>query len=378
MHSIIVYCPRGLEECLAHEIQEIIGQDSQVYKGYVSLKGGWQEIYALNLNSRLASRVLLQIKEGTIHNENDLYQLACSVNWERFFKVDKTIKINVEGRASWVRRFDFLALKIKDGLCDAFIKSIGRRPNVDKSNPDIRIYGYINEKKAVLYLDTSGEGLFKRGFRERKGLAPIKENLAAGLLKLAGYQSRSAFTDPLCGSGTLAIEAALMAANIPPGRNRPFAFERFASFNALLWRKVKEEYLKNIHPPSFPILASDSQREAVDQARHNAEIAGVADFISFDHRGFADVKAPAQNGILLSNPPYGERLSTLKHVQESYPDWGRYLKQNFVGWKVGFISADPSLPRLMRLKPARKIPLFNGKIECRLFLFDIVAGSNRK
>lgn len=303
MHSIIVYCPRGLEECLAHEIQEITGQDSEIHRGYVSLKGGWQEIYALNLSSRLASRVLLQVKEGTIHSENDLYQLAFSVSWERFFTADKTIKINVEGRASWVRRFDFLALKIKDGLCDAFIKSIGKRPNVDKRNPNMRIYGYISEKAAVLYLDTSGEGLFKRGFRERKGLAPIKENLAAGLLKLVGYHGECAFIDPLCGSGTLAIEAALIAANIPPGRNRSFAFEYFTSFNALLWRKIKKERLKNIHSPSFPIIASDSDREAVDQARHNAEVAGIADFINFNHRGFADATAPAQNGILLSNPP---------------------------------------------------------------------------
>ncbi|MCV2509043.1 MAG: class I SAM-dependent RNA methyltransferase [Neisseriaceae bacterium] len=378
MYSIVVSCPRGLEDKLQEEILTITSKNSTVQKGHVGLKGNWQDIYLINLHSRLASRVLVQIKQGKITSENELYELSTQVRWPDYFNQDKTFKVRVEGKANWCRRFDILALKIKDAICDVFVQKTNVRPNIDKSHPDIRISAYINQNIAILYLDTSGEALFKRGWRQETDIAPIRENLAAGLLKLANYDGKQPFIDPMCGIGTIAIEAAMMAANLAPGLNRTFAFENFNNFDSPLWENLRIQAEKNIHAPKYPIYASDNQPQIINKAINNAIKAGLSDYLQFDCIPFNQIQTKDKNGLLLTNPPYGQRLSDLEKIQAQYPEWSKVLKQNFDTWTAGFITSDLDFSKILRLSPKRKIPIYNGKIECRLYLFDIVAGSNRK
>ncbi|MCV2504083.1 MAG: class I SAM-dependent RNA methyltransferase, partial [Neisseriaceae bacterium] len=250
--------------------------------------------------------------------------------------------------------------------------------NIDKSHPDIRISAYINQNIAILYLDTSGEALFKRGWRQETDIAPIRENLAAGLLKLENYDGKQPFIDPMCGSGTIAIEAAMMAANLAPGLNRTFAFENFNNFDSPLWENLRIQAEKNIHAPKYPIYASDNQPQIINKAINNAIKAGLSDYLQFDCIPFNQIQTKDKNGLLLTNPPYGQRLSDLEKIQAQYPEWSKVLKQNFDTWTAGFITSDLDFSKILRLSPKRKIPIYNGKIECRLYLFDIVAGSNRK
>ncbi|QRN41260.1 MAG: class I SAM-dependent RNA methyltransferase [Neisseriaceae bacterium] len=377
-YSIIVSCPRGLEAKLQEEIFAITCQNATAKKGHVSLKGNWKDIYLINLHSRLASRVLIKITQGHITSENDLYELATQINWPDYFSHDKTFRVRTEGNANWCRRFDILALKVKDAICDVFIKQYNIRPNVDKSNPDIRVSAYVNQNTAVIYLDTSGEALFKRGWRQKTDCAPIRENLAAGLLKLANYNGKQAFIDPMCGSGTIAIEAAMIASSTPPGLNRVFAFQNLNNFDSQLWKNLRAQAKSNIHPPTFQIYASDNQPNTIKKAVNNAIHANLIDYIQFDCIPFKQIRIRDKQGLLLTNPPYGQRLSELEKIQVQYAEWSKILKLNLDTWTTGFITPDFEFPKKLRLSPKQKIPVYNGQIECRLYLFDIVAGSNRK
>ncbi|MFH4415583.1 MAG: THUMP domain-containing protein [Neisseriaceae bacterium] len=375
---IIVTCPRGLEEKLGEEIQSFLSRQIIIHQGYVSLKGDWKDIYAINLHSRLASRVLLQLVEGSANSEEALYQLSRGVPWDRWFSPLETIKVRVEGSAPWCRRFDILALKVKDAICDVFREKANLRPSVDKVNPDIRVLAHIKQKKANLYLDTSGEALFKRGWRQQSAVAPIRENLAAGLLSWLGYSGESPCLDPMCGCGTIAIEAAMIAAKIAPGLKRPFAFQKFRQFDSFLWNQLLNQAQKQQRVPCFPIMASDRSSLVIKTAIQNAQNAGVENFIHFKCLPFDQVIPSTSPGLLLSNPPYGKRLSDLATIQSSYPAWSTLLKQRFTDWTAAFFTHDLSFPKLLRLTPKRRIPLYNGKLECRLYVFDMVAGSNRR
>ncbi len=371
-------CPRGLEELLAQEIETLGGTDTEVTGGGVSFRADWTSVYKINLHSRLAIRVLWQLARGKVSEEHDVYLLAKQIPWHTLFSVDKTIKVKVEARKSKFQSLDYIALTIKDAVCDEFRQAMTERPSVDKAQPDIRIQGFLSAQEAFIFIDTSGEALFKRGYRQDKGEAPLRENLAAGLLLLAGYDGSQPLLDPMCGSGTIAIEAALMAQNRAVGLYRNFAFEKLIQFNSGVWKKLKQEALAAQNNRKLSICASDNDRYLLADAQKNAQSAKVAEFIDFSVCDITETRPQSAGGLMLTNPPYGVRLEDEERLAALYPQLGTWLKQNFSGWTACFFSGDMRLPKLMRLSPKRKWPLYNGAIDCRLFVIPMVAGTNRK
>ena len=376
-YSLFVSCPRGLEPVLAVELAAQHATDITPGDGGIACRGSLETVYRINLHSRTASRVLLRVAHGAIRHEQDVYALAAKTAWPQWFAVQQTFKIHIEGKRAPVKSLDFTALKVKDAVCDVFREHSGSRPSVGKFRPDVRIHAFLNDKTASLFIDTSGEALFKRGYRNEAGEAPMRENLAAGLLLLAGYNGSQPFMDPFCGSGTLAIEAALIATATAPGLARRFGFETLKNFDAALWQSLQQQAENAIHPATAPISGSDNDRHMVATARHNAAAAGVGQYIHWQTQDALDSRPNGEHGILISNPPYGVRLAEIQTLQALYPQLGSWLKQYFAGWTAGMFTADRDMPKLMRLSPKRKIPLFNGNLDARLFLLEMVAGSNR-
>ncbi|RJX33005.1 MAG: class I SAM-dependent RNA methyltransferase [Oxalobacter sp.] len=391
-YSYFCPCPRGLETFLAEELNEI-AQQSPTLKihnpvpGGVHCSGVLPDAWRINLYSRIASRVLLRIAQGRYTNENDIYDLALAQTWDNWFDVDCTIRVDLTAIKSPLKSLDFATLKIKDGTCDHFREKFGKRPSVNTRNPDMRIFGFVDASNFTLYLDTSGESLFKRGWREEKGDAPLRENLAAGLLRAAGWKPGIPLFDPMCGSGTILAEAAQMVLGMPPGLRRSFAFEKFKQFDATAWDAMKTNVKLNPIPSEPSIFGSDISGDMVAITQHNLERAGVRFDVPLKQIEAQEVRPPCDTpGILLTNPPYGERIGVRgekalpadDRTQSFYQAFGNTLKQRFPGWKIFLFTADLSAPKMLRLKESRKTPLYNGAIECRLFRFDMVAGFNRR
>ena len=378
-YSLFVTCPRGLEAPLSQELEQLKCQDIRAVDGGVACKGGMEQVYRINLHSRTASRVLLRLTKSGYRNEQDIYKAAKNIRWTDWFDLEQTFKVKVEGKRAQVKSLDFVGLKIKDAVCDVFRDACGARPSVGKIRPDIRIHAFIDERDIQIFIDTSGEALFKRGYRQDTGEAPMRENLAAGLLLLAGYDGSQPFQDPFCGSGTIAIEAAWIALGRAPGLNRRFGFEQLAQFDRALWVKLKAEARHAIrNRPYANIAASDNDRAMTRMTQANAAAAEVDGFIDINTLDAQDTRPNGEGGIIVSNPPYGVRLAEIQALHALYPQLGSWLKQHYAGWTAGLFSGDMDMPKLMRLKPKRKIPLFNGNLDCRLFLLDMVAGSNRE
>ena len=392
MASFFCPCPRGMEAALAEELGEIAQTSSSMkvhnqVPGGVHCSGEMLDACRMNLHSRIASRVLMRMAHTGYANENDIYDLTLAQPWEDWFGVEATIRVDVTAVKSPLRSLEFTTLKIKDAICDRFRDQTGERPSVDTRTPDMRIVGFLDARNFTLYLDTSGEALFKRGWREETGDAPLRENLAAGLLRVSGWKPGMPLFDPMCGSGTILIEAAQMLAGIAPGARRAFAFEKFIGFNTPQWAALKGAVRPNVLPDAPTIFGSDISGDMVAMTRHNLRSAGVSFDVPLKQIEAQEVKAPcATPGILLTNPPYGERIgvrgdSTLPEDELAsafYTAFGTTLKQRFAGWTVFLLTADLTLPKLLRLKEARKTPFFNGALECRLFRFDMVAGFNRR
>ncbi|WP_441295247.1 THUMP domain-containing class I SAM-dependent RNA methyltransferase [Massilia mucilaginosa] len=392
MPSFFCPCPRGMEAALAEELGEIALTSTTMkvhnqVPGGVHCSGDQTDAYRINLHSRIASRVLMRMAHASYANENDIYDLVLAQPWEDWFSVDHTIRVDVTAVKSPLRSLEFTTLKIKDAICDRFRDQFDKRPSVNTREPDMRIVGFLDNRNFTVYLDTSGEALFKRGWREETGDAPLRENLAAGMLRVSGWKPGTVLFDPMCGSGTILIEAAQMVQGIPPGARRRFAFEKFHNFVAAPWQDMKNA-IKPLPLPSEPtIFGSDISGDMVAMTRHNLKIAGILFDVPLKQIEAQEVKAPTeQPGILLTNPPYGERIgvrgdSTIPADDMSvafYSALGTTLKQRFAGWTVFLFTADLTLPKLLRLKEARKTPFFNGALECRLFRFDMVAGYNRR
>jgi len=383
-----------MEQALADELAEIAqttGSTSlKVHNqvpGGVHCSGTDTDAYRINLHSRIASRVLLRIANRTYANENDIYDLVLEQPWEDWFSVDHTIRVDITAIKSPLTSLEFTTLKIKDAVCDRFRDQFGRRPSVDTRTPDMRIMGFLDQRNFTIYLDTSGEALFKRGWREETGDAPLRENLAAGLLRVAGWKPGMTLFDPMCGSGTILIEAAQMVQGIPPGARRRFAFEKFRNFNAKAWQEMKTAIKPNPLPAEPTIFGSDISGDMVAMTRHNLRSAGILFEVPLKQIEAQQVQPPtSQPGLLVTNPPYGERIgvrgdSTIPQDEMAvgfYQQLSATLKQRFAGWTVYLFTADLGLPKMLRLKESRKTPFFNGALECRLFRFDMVAGFNRR
>ncbi len=392
MASFFCPCPRGMEAALAEELGEIARQCTTMkvhnqVPGGVHCSGEVTDSYRINLHSRIASRVLMRMAHKSYENENDIYDLALAQPWEDWFGVDHTIRVDVTAVKSPLRSLEFTTLKIKDAICDRFRDQFDKRPSVNTREPDMRIVGFLDARNFTIYLDTSGEALFKRGWREETGDAPLRENLAAGMLRVSGWKPGTVLFDPMCGSGTILIEAAQMVQGIPPGARRSFAFEKFNGFDAAPWQAMKSAIKANPLPLEPTIFGSDISGDMVEMTRHNLRVAGIVFEVPLKQIEAQEVKPPTeQPGILLTNPPYGERIgvrgdSSMPADAMSvsfYSALGTTLKQRFAGWTVFLFTADLTLPKLLRLKEARKTPFFNGALECRLFRFDMVAGYNRR
>lgn len=373
--SFFASCPRGLEALLAREIERS-GSKASIVAGGALFSGSWESCYRLNLWSRVASRVLWRVAEFSYRSENDVYAAAKAVDWPRYFAVERSIRVNVTAHKSPLKSLEFATLRIKDAVCDRFRDVLGRRPDVDRATPDVRVHCYLEEEKGILYLDTSGEPLFKRGWRAAGGEAPLRENLAAGIVMLSGWEPGEALLDPMCGGATLLVEAAAMARGRAPGARRSFAFEHLAAFDARRWQALKDESSEP-RPETLQLFGSDSDPRALAAARRNLAAAGVERWVRLEQADVLGRAAPAPEGVMLANPPYGERMGSEEELARFYPKLGDALKKNFAGWRCHIFTADLRLPKLIRLQPSKRTPLWNGALECRLYEFKIVAGSNR-
>lgn len=372
-------CPRGLEASLATELSSLGGGNTQAADGGVAFAGTLETMYRCNLGSRIASRILWRIGGGRYRNEEDLYRAANALDWQRFFPVECTLRVNIAAIASPLTSLEFATLRIKDAICDRFRADLGRRPDVDTANPDVRIHAFLNRQDYSLYLDTSGDALFKRGYRREAGEAPLRENLAAGILQLSGWHPSEPLFDPMCGSGTFLIEAARMASGIAPGAGRAFGFERLMNFDQALWTRVRDDSKPRRDEIDSQISGSDIDALAVQGAARNFEQAGVAGRIRVAAADILTAAAPADHGVMVMNPPYGVRLEQdAGKLALFYPRLGDALKKNFAGWRAYIFTGDLRLPKLIGLAPSKRTPLFNGAIECRLYEFKLVSGSMRK
>jgi putative N6-adenine-specific DNA methylase len=377
-------CPGGLEAALADELDALGAREKREESGGVAFSGTRELGYAANLHSRIASRVLWQVGRRGYMNEQHLYDATQEVRWQDLMSAQQTLRVDVTAARSPLKSLEFAMLRIKDGIVDRLRVLSGARPSIDRQDPDVRVFAYLDERTVTLYIDLSGEPLFKRGWRADKGEAPLKENLAAGLLALAGWTPDVPLLDPFCGSGTIVIEAATIATRRAPGLNRSFAFERLGNFDHAAWRRLKERAAAAVDDAATAlIVGSDISTRVIEQARANARLAGL-DAVLGDGRLRLDggdartVEPPAEHGMIISNPPYGEQSAPRSStVPKMMGEVGDRLKAAFPGWHAWFLTSDRQLPRQMRLAETRKPVLYNGALECRFFRFEVVGGRYR-
>ena len=402
-------CAAGVEGFLADEVHAITGlqgHDLMVGRGGVHVRAMWRDAMLLNLHSRLAQRVLVQLSQTLYRNENDLYRAASEVAWEIWFTTRQTFKIETTAQHSPLTSLNFAALRVKDAIADRFRAKRGdERPSVETRHPDVRVHLHLTTDEATIYIDTSGEALFKRGWREDKGDAPLKETLAAAMIAATGWDPHGddpqPLYDPCCGSGTVVIEAAQIARRIPAGILRRVAFEKLVPFQKHVWDAMLDEAESHILPESpVGIYGSDISFRMVDFANNNAERAGVAETIQL-RGGDALQRMPPGDvpGIMLLNPPYGERIAAAGSAGrnarermdvvervgretaqtddgvEFFNQLASHWKKNYSGWSAYMLTPDMKLPSKMRLKESRRTPMWNGPIECRLFRFDMIKGA---
>jgi len=379
MNRYFAICPRGLEELLSEELRAVGAAQLRSTHGGVHFSGDWGVCYRANLESRLATRILWLIAQGAYAREDDIYRLAIAQRWPDYFDVTRTMRVVTTAIKCPLKSLDFVTLRVKDAVCDRFREERGARPDVKVRNPDVSVHVFLTDSQCTLYLDTSGQPLWQRGLRKNSVEAPLKENLAAGILKLSGWQPGMPLVDPMCGSGTFLLEALQVALDRAPGLDRGFAFELLSSFEAVNWANLRQAAEARCREPEpMDIRGYDLDEKAVRATRNNLQAAGFGGIVTVDRGDLLEVQPLTEHGILIANPPYGERIGELDELAAFYPLLGSALKRHWAGWNCFFFTADLRLPKLVGLKPSRKTPLFNGPLECRLFEIRIVAGSNRK
>lgn len=441
--TLFLPCASGVQELLAREVHAITGAegaDLLVGQAGVLVRAGLREAMALNLYSRIAQRVLIELAHAPYGHEGDLYDMARTIAWEDWFGPTQTFKIEATARHSPLRSLNFAALRVKDAVADRFRQVCGQRPSVDTHAAEVRIHLHLDAEAATISIDTSGQALFKRGWRLDAGDAPLKETLAAAMLMASGWADapQRPLYDPCCGSGTIAIEAAQIARRIAPGGQRSFGFERLAPFDMRQWQQLRQAAQDAVLPRcDVPIFGSDIAHRMADFARRNAERAQVGADVQFRGGDALERLPPCDEaGVLMLNPPYGERIAAAGAAGRSWRESGGdqrrlsapmferngsrraasgpdafcgrlvqksisaevgpagdgqrsggeffarlagHWKRHFAGWTAWVLAPlEVDLPAQLRLKPARRVPMFNGPIECRLMRFDLMAGSARK
>lgn len=374
--QVFAPCPLGLEEVLHAELEALGYQGLRKGRAGCHFVADWTGVLKANLYSRLATRILVRLAHAPVQTEDDILALARSTEWERWFGAEQTLRVDTSAVRSPMKSLQYCNLRAKDGICDRLRELEGERPSIDTARPDARVHLFLDEHTATLYLDTSGESLFKRGWRLQKGEAPLRENLAAGLLALSGWDPSAALLDPFCGSGTLLIEAAWIALGIPPGIWRPFGFERLRDHDARHWRDLKQDARSRIAKQlDAPLIGYDIDPRVIAAAEGNRERAMLSpDTIQFAVGDARKVRADCEPGWIITNPPYGERM---EEDHSFWPQWAENLKRHYAGWNVNVITSDLELPSRLRLKPKRRYPVFNGALDCRLFTFEMVEKSYR-
>lgn len=364
---------KGLEEVLADEIFELGGQDIEVLKRAVRYNGSDEILYKANLKLRTALRVLVPIYSFIAENEQDLYREIHEYPWENLMDNRNTFAIDAIVSGTTFTHSQYVALKTKDAIVDRFRNKTGERPSIDTKNPDLKINIHVNRQEISVSLDSTGISLDRRGYRTNANEAPINEALAAGIILLSGWDKKAPFLDPMAGSGTFSIEAAYIAANIPPGINRSFAFERWPDFNERLFDRVYDELKNQIVDPECKFFCSDITTESLGIIANNASNAGVEEYIQVKEEDFFESSPSTENGFIFLNPPYGERLS-LDNIKDFYERIGDTLKQQYAGFEAWIISSDHVALKVLGLRADQKIDLMNGGLDARLQQYKMFEG----
>ncbi|MFP4663572.1 MAG: class I SAM-dependent RNA methyltransferase [Bacteroidales bacterium] len=368
----------NLEDQLFRELEQLGAGDIVKHNRAVSFTGDKRLMYEANLKLYTALSILKPIEQFFAFDPDRLYRRAKHVEWDQYFDVDKTILIDAVSFGKFFPHSQFAALRLKDSIADYFMAKYKRRPSVDKQNPDVRINLHITDKQCRISLDSSGQTLDKRGYRTEHTEAPMNEVLAAGLLMTSNAMEKDEIHDPMCGSGTIAIEAAMMAADVAPGFNRHFSFEHWKDFDADLWKQIKGEARRQQHKPKIKIIASDLDMRAVEVTLRNATRAKMDKYMDIKNMDFFQSYPKKENGLIIMNPPYGERLEKDKHMPEFYKQIGDHLKQHYAGWEARVFSGNLHAIKMLGLKPSEKQKFFNGALECRLHRYDLYSGSKKE
>lgn len=364
---------RGLEPLAAQELSALGATAVEVGFCGVGFSGDRALLYRVNLWARLPFRVLVKLHEFSCQTAEDLYQGVQTIDWSAYLTPSHTLAVTATGKSRQLNHTHFTALQVKNAIVDQQQAAFGERSNVDIDQPDVQINVYLEQDRCTVSLDSSGGSLHRRGYRQAMGTAPLKESLAAALIQLTGWQPEMPFIDPLCGSGTLPLEASLMALNIAPGLFREqFGLETWPDFDHVLWddllQAAEQEQREDL---AATIVGCDRDAEVIRQARVNALNCGVGHLVKLNHMALEQVEAPADHGILLCNPPYGERLGQGEDLGAFYKLLGNVLKQRFKGWTAFVLSGNRELGSTIGLRSAQRFPVYNGAIACQLMKYEL-------
>ena len=367
----------GLEEVLATELRNIGATEVTPHNRAVSFTGDLSIMYKANLWLRTALKVLIPIEKFRAKNESQLYDGIKKINWDQYLDKEGRFVIRTSLKSDFFNHSQYVSLKSKDAIADQFRDKYGVRPSVDLTHPDLSIDIHINKDEVTVSLDSSAESLHRRGYRTDSTLAPINEVTAAGMILLSGWNGEGNYVDPMCGSGTLLIEAAMIAKNMPPNLNRAqFGFERWKNYDPTLFAEVRAEALASMRESKANILGSDKTFKAIEISRENITRAGLDEDIKVSNKRFEEVKGPDGGGIMIINPPYGERLP-IEEIGTFYKMMGDQMKKEFNGYDVWVISSNIPALKMTGLAPSKKIALYNGALECRYHKFEIYKGTRR-
>lgn len=367
----------GLEEILENELRSLGANDLIRYKRAVEFTGNHDILYRANLSLRTCLRILKPLYHFTANNPDQLYKKVKDINWTSFISHNDTIAIDGVVNSEFFTHSKYAALKVKDAIVDQIRDKSGKRPNVELKNPTYRLNVHIENNNCSILLDSSGESLHRRGYRIKGGIAPLNEVLAAGLLMLSGWDGKSNFVDPMCGSGTLLIEAAMITKNIAPNINREhFGFMSWKDFDKSLFQKIKKNLISKQLPTTFSFIGNDISNNAIELAKENAKRAGVFDDINFVIGDFKDLEHNLESGIVITNPPYDERIKQ-ENINAFYKEFGDTLKNDFTGFDAWVFSANTEALKHLGLRTSRRLQLYNGALETRFYNYKMYKGSKK-
>lgn len=366
----------GMESLLTQELRSIGATDIRPGRRMATFRGDQQVLYKANLYLRTAIRILVPIKQFSARNEDELYQGIKSVRWREYMRAYDTFAIDASVTSRYFNHSHYVALKSKDAVVDQFRERTGERPSVDIKRPRFRIHLHIYEDKITVYRDSSGDALYKRGYRQTSHTAPLNEVLAAGMIMLSGWTGETPFVDPMCGSATLPIEAAMIARNQAPGLGRKFGFENWPDVNRRAWKEILQEAESQHQPVEVPIIGADLSLAAIGEARKALSKAGLGPVVTIKRSSFAELVPPEEPGTLIMNPPYGERLDARDgKIEALYKSVGDQLKQQYAGWKAYMISSNFAALKKVGLRASTKLELYNGPLQCRYLGYELYKGS---